>query len=59
MHEGHLVFVLVMGVGRDARNLGATRVLRAERHTVRHMVEGRGASTWDALKVLRGKQITA
>lgn len=57
--EGHQVFVLATGAGKDVRNLGATRVLRAERHTARHMVEGRGANTWGALKVLRGKLITA
>lgn len=58
-HEGHQVFVLVMGADRDAKNLGARTVLRAERRTARHMVEGRGVNTWGALKVLRGKQSTA
>lgn len=58
-HEGHQVFVLAMGADRGVRNLGATRVLRAEQHTARHMVEERGANTWGAPKVLRGKQITA
>lgn len=57
MHEGHLVFVLVMGVVRDARNQDATRVLRAELPIARPMVEGRGANTWVALKVLRGRRI--
>lgn len=55
-HEGHLVFVLVMGADRDAKNQGVTRVLRAEPPIVRPMVEGRDACTWVALKALRGRR---
>lgn len=58
-HEGHLVFVLVMVADRDAKNQGVTRVLRAELPIARPMVEGRDASTWVALKALRGKRIIA
>lgn len=52
-------FVSGMVVDRDVRNLDATKVLRAELLIVRPMVEGRGANTWDVLKVLRGRQIIA
>lgn len=52
-------FVLDMVVDRDVRNLDATKVLRAELLIVRPMVEGRGANTWDVLKVLRGRRIIA
>ena len=45
LHEENQGFVLVMGADRDAKNLGATRVLRAERRTARPMVEGRGVNT--------------
>ena len=57
--EGHLVFVLVMGADKDAKNQGVIKVLRAELPTVRLMVEGGGASTWVALKVPRGRLIFA
>lgn len=52
-------FVLDMVVDRDVRNLDATKVLRAELLIARPMVEGRGANTWDVLKVLRGRRIIA
>ena len=57
-HGGHLVFVLVMGADKDARNQGAAKVQRAVLPIVSPMVEGGGASTWDALKVPRGRQTT-
>lgn len=57
--EGLLVFVLVMGADKDAKNQGVTKVPRAALPTVRLMVEGGGASTWVALKVLRGRRIFA
>lgn len=44
MHEEHLVFVLVMEVDIDARNLGALRVLRVVLLTVKLMVEEGGAN---------------
>lgn len=52
-------FVSGMVVDRDVRNLDATKVLRAELLIARPMVEGRGANTWDVLKVLRGRRIIA
>lgn len=59
MLEGLQVFVLATEVGRDVKNLGATKALRAGQHTVRPMVEGRGVSIWDALKALKGGPTTA
>lgn len=52
-------FVLDMVVDRDVRNRDATKVPRVVLLIVRPMVEGRGANTWDVLKVLRGRQIIA
>lgn len=48
-----------MEVVKDAKSPGATRGLRVEQLTVRHMEEGRGVSALDALKVLRVRLITA
>ncbi len=59
MQEGHQVFALVMGVDKDAINQDATRALRVELPTVRPMVEERGASNRDVLKVLKARQISA
>lgn len=57
--EGLRVFVLVTEEGRDVRNSGATKALRAGQHTVRPMVEERGVSISGALKALKGRPTTA
>lgn len=56
---GQQVFALAMAVDIDARNLGAIMGPKVGLSTVKPMEEGGGASIWDALKVPRGKQITA
>lgn len=48
-----------MAEDRDARNLDATKVPRVGLHTARPMEEGRGANTWDALKVQKVRPTTA
>lgn len=46
-------------MARDAKSLVAVRALKAILHTAKHMVEGRGVSTWDAPKVLKERQTIA
>lgn len=48
-----------MGADRDARSLAAIKkVLRAGLYTVKRMVGGGGACTWDVPKVRKGGQTT-
>lgn len=54
--EEQLAFALATGVDRDARNQGATKVLKAVLHIVKPMEEVGGVSILDALKVPREGQ---
>lgn len=54
-HVGPQVFVSAMGADKDARNQGATKVLKAELPTVSLTEEVSVATIWVALKVLRAE----
>lgn len=48
---------MVMGADKDVKSQVVTRVLRAELHIARPMVEDGGVNTWVALKVPRARLI--